>query len=238
VVLVVPCFNEESRLRTDDLAALDAAGIGLVLVDDGSTDGTRHALEEWASGRDRASVHALGHNVGKGEAVRSGLLAAVSRRPAWVGFIDADFATPAPELLRLVDLAGRRDDLDAVIGARVAMLGRDVDRSAFRHYTGRVFATFASVVLDLPVYDSQCGAKILRCTDALARAIGEPFASRWGFDVELIGRLVRSGTPASRLWEEPLERWHDIGGSRRTVRASIRSCLDLIRIRARLRSWG
>ena len=81
VVLVVPCFNEASRLPTDCLVELDAAGIGLVLVDDGSTDGTRLILERWATGRDQVTVHVLDRNEGKGEAVRIGLLVAMTRRP-------------------------------------------------------------------------------------------------------------------------------------------------------------
>ncbi len=221
----------------DRLVELDAAGIGLVLVDDGSTDATRLMLEQWASSHDHTTVHLLDRNAGKGEAVRVGLLAAVARNPGWVGFIDADFATPPAALLQLIELARQRDNLDVVLGSRVAMLGRDIERSAFRHYTGRVFATFAAVVLGFPVYDSQCGAKLFRCTDPLVRALGEPFASRWGFDVELIGRLVRSGTPVNAFWEEPLEYWHDISDSRRTLWASVRSCFELVRIRSRLRSW-
>ncbi len=237
IVLVVPCFNEASRLQTDRLLELDEAGIGLVLVDDGSTDDTRTVLEQWASSHDRTTVHILDRNSGKGEAVRVGLLAAMARRPGWVGFVDADFATPPAALLRLIELARQRDDLEVVLGSRVAMLGRDIERSAFRHYTGRVFATFAAVLLGFQIYDSQCGAKLFRCTDALGRALNEPFASRWGFDVELIGRLVRGGTPVNAFWEEPLECWHDVSGSRRTIWASVRSCFELVRIRARLQRW-
>lgn len=237
VVLVVPCFNEASRLATDRLLEFNEAAIGLVLVDDGSTDDTRLVIEQWASSHDRTTVHALDRNGGKGEAVRVGLLAAISRGPEWVGFIDADFATPPSALLRLIELARQRDNLDVVLGSRVAMLGRDIERSAFRHYTGRVFATFAAVLLGFHIYDSQCGAKLFRCTDSLTQALGEPFASRWAFDVELIGRLVRSGTPVEAFWEEPLECWHDIGGSRRSIWASVRSSFELIRIRSRLQRW-
>lgn len=237
VVLVVPCFNEASRLTTDRFLELEAAGIGLVLVDDGSTDGTRFLLEQWATSHDQTTVHIFDRNVGKGEAVRVGLLAALARRPHWVGFVDADFATPTAALLRLIELARQRDNLDVVLGSRVAMLGRDIKRSAFRHYTGRVFATFAATLLGVPVYDTQCGAKLFRCTDPLARALSEPFASRWGFDVELIGRLIASGTPVNAFWEEPLECWHDISGSGRTVRSSVRTCFELVRVRARLQRW-
>ena len=166
---------------------------------------------------------ALPRNRGKGEAVRAGLVSALAADPSWLGYVDADMATPASEILRLLDVAAgtaRRRR-----GARLArgIAGRDVQRSAFRHYTGRVFATLASLVLAKAVYDTQCGAKLFRRTNAFDRSIVAPFRSRWAFDVELLGRLESAGVAPSRYWEEPLLVWHDISGSRRTVRQSIAS---------------
>ena len=68
---------------------------------------------------------------------------------------------------------------DLLLGSRVAMLGRDIHRSMVRHYLGRAFATAASIVLDLRVYDTQCGAKLIRRSAALLEALDEPFTSRW-----------------------------------------------------------
>src|SRR5690606_16355107 len=141
--LVVPCFNEERRLdpaRLDRLA--EAAGARVLLVDDGSTDGTRALLQRLAtSAPDRFGVLGLDANRGKGEAVRRGLLAALDQGAGVVGYCDADFATPPEEVARLV--AALRDDptVDAVLGSRVALLGADIRRSAARHYSGRLFAT-------------------------------------------------------------------------------------------------
>jgi hypothetical protein len=69
------------------------------------------------------------------------------------------------------------------------MLGRDIRRSAFRHYAGRLFATFASLQLRLPVYDTQCGAKIFRATPEVVALFGRPFRLRWCFDVEVLSRF-------------------------------------------------
>jgi hypothetical protein len=124
----------------------------------------------------------------------------------------------------------------------VALLGRDIRRKAYRHYLGRVFATFASLILDAPVYDTQCGAKAFRRTPALEAALGQPFSARWAFDVELIGRLLAGapGAPAiplSAFVEVPLGAWHDVGGS--TLRASSFPLLavELVRIFQDLRRW-
>jgi dolichyl-phosphate beta-glucosyltransferase len=236
VCLVMPCFNERDRLRDDQVKELaDDPRVTLVLVDDGSTDGTADVLQTIAQNHVDVSVVLLASNRGKGEAVRAGLQRAVASGAAWVGYVDADMATPAHEIRRLIDVATETGDevagragVDVVLGSRLALLGRDVRRSAFRHYTGRVFATLASLLLGKPVYDTQCGAKLLRRTDALEQSIVRPFRSRWAFDVELLGRLDRAGVPPERFWEEPLLVWHDVGGSRRTLRASLRASADLL----------
>ena len=200
--LVIPCHDEQDRLDPDAIGRL--AGdprITILLVDDGSTDATPDLLGSLASSHPSVDVVTLGANVGKGEAVRAGFAAARDRGTEWVGFVDADGSTPPEEILRLLDLATARDDLSVVLGARVALLGRRITRSAFRHYSGRVFATFASLVLDIPVYDTQCGAKLFRSAPALDAAIASPFRSRWAFDVELLGRLLRTGTTVEEIWE-------------------------------------
>jgi dolichyl-phosphate beta-glucosyltransferase len=239
LAVVVPCFEEVERLRVDDLQHLAATeGIWLVLVDDGSSDGTLELLRSVAANSPSVSVVALSDNVGKGEAVRRGLLHARTIDTEWVGYLDADLATPPGELLRLLSIGAGHPDLQVVIGARVALLGRWVHRSLFRHYTGRIFATLASIVLDLAVYDTQCGAKVIRTGDELDRAISITFRSRWAFDVELLGRLRAGGLADDSLWEEPLLAWSDVAASRRTLRASIRSTAELLTIRRDLRRWS
>jgi hypothetical protein len=154
----------------------------------------------------------------------------------WLGYLDADMAAPASEILRLVDVAVGNPCVDVVLGSRVALLGRDVQRSVLRHYTGRVFATIASIVLAKPVYDTQCGAKLFRRTDAFDEAIVAPFRSRWAFDVELLGRLESAGVDPSRFWEEPLLIWRDVSGSQRTLLGSVRATFELLPIWRDLRS--
>ncbi|HEY5875963.1 MAG TPA: glycosyltransferase [Ilumatobacteraceae bacterium] len=229
--LVVPCFNERTRLAVDQIGVLTADDrVSLVLVDDGSTDRTLDLLRSIERDASRVSVIALPRNRGKGEAVRAGLASALAADPSWLGYVDADMATPASEILRLLDVAAGLPGVDVVLGSRVALLGRDVQRSAFRHYTGRVYATLASLVLAKAVYDTQCGAKLFRRTNAFDRSIVAPFRSRWAFDVELLGRLESAGVAPSRYWEEPLLIWHDISDSRRTVPQSIAAAAELFPI--------
>src|SRR5690606_38221872 len=98
--------------------------------------------------------------------------------------------------------------------------GRAIERHAWRHYLGRVFATAASLALRLRVYDTQCGAKLFRASDRLAELFRDPFRARWIFDVELIARLIRQrrGTALpgaeSVIYEFPLLEWRDVPGSK------------------------
>jgi glycosyltransferase involved in cell wall biosynthesis len=229
---VVPCYNEARRL---DLGKIDRLTEGayrrLILVDDGSTDETATILDRFAAERGGVAVLHLPRNVGKAEAVRAGLLAAISEHASIVGYLDADMATSPDEYLRLCEILLSHPHADGVLAARVALLGRDIQRSRARHYLGRVFATCTSVLLGVRAYDTQCGAKVFRVSTRLRRAIDAPFISRWAFDVELLGRL-HSGDGACRavLIEEPLRSWVDVEGSKLTLHASARAVLDLGRI--------
>ena len=191
--IVVPCYNEASRL---DVAAFRrfierSTTPQFLLVDDGSRDRTLEVLEslrEFAP--QRIAVHDLPKNVGKAEAVRQGICRALSGNPQYVGYWDADLATPLESIAEFRRLLDERTNLLMVLGSRVKLLGRSIDRRAVRHYSGRVFATAASLVLGLPVYDTQCGAKLFRVCPETCRLFREPFRTNWVFDVEILARFL------------------------------------------------
>lgn len=188
------------------------------LVNDGSSDGTGELLLSLASARpDSFEVVNLPVNVGKAEAVRAGILHAVrQKRFEFVGFWDADLATPLEEILRFLAEAKADPRCQMVIGSRIRRLGATIDRHWYRHYFGRFFATLTSFTLDLPVYDTQCGAKLIH--SGLAEKIFErPFITRWLFDVELFARilnLMNSAVTREAIFELPLLRWEDKKGSK------------------------
>ncbi len=233
--IVVPCFDEEHRLDRDRFVALAREpGVSLLFVDDGSRDGTRSVLEALRAREPTIDVLALEKNGGKGEAVRRGMLHALSGGFPVVGFADADLSTPPEELVRLlgeVERTGR----DVVVGSRVLMIGRNIVRKNSRHYLGRVFATIASKILEMPFYDTQCGAKFFRDVPALREALSTPFTSRWAFDIELLGRL-RIGTrdvPGlgdDAFLEVPLETWVDVADSKLRFGGMARTLVDLAKI--------
>jgi dolichyl-phosphate beta-glucosyltransferase len=239
LALVVPCYNEAARLDAEAFVRFIAthAGVRLVMVDDGSNDGTAAVLERIRAAAPAAvTTIRLETNRGKGEAVRAGILAATAENPALAGFIDADLSTPLSAVDDFLAVLGTRPDVEFVLGSRVLLMGRDVKRKAWRHYLGRIFATAVSLALDLPVYDTQCGAKVIRVNAATGTLFAKPFRSRWIFDVELIARYLRlpaaPGEPArrNRLYELVLPAWHDKPGSKLHWYDFGRAMVDLVYI--------
>jgi glycosyltransferase involved in cell wall biosynthesis len=237
--LVIPCFNEAARLPIPEVTRLVEAGLSLVLVDDGSTDGTGALLESFACAhRESVTVVRLERNQGKAEAVRAGLLRALELGAPVVGYADADMSTPASELVRLSEESARCG-CAVVMGSRIRLLGTDIGRRFSRHVLGRVFATAASLALDLKVYDTQCGAKFFLPTETLRGALAQPFECTWAFDVELLSRLLapRAGDPyrPEDFVEVPLRAWSDVAGSKLRPLAALEAGLDLLRIGASAR---
>jgi len=238
-IVVVPCFDEQERLDVDAFLAFaeDHPDIRFLLVDDGSGDDTLSVLQSLASRRpDAFSVLPLSPNQGKAEAVRRGILLALDRSPARVGFWDADLATPLQAVPEFVSVLERRPEAELVLGSRVRLLGRTIERHQGRHYFGRVAATVVSNLLGLPVYDTQCGAKLFRATPRLRQLFTEPFVTRWAFDVEILARwliaadeLERRGA-SGRIVEIPVAEWHDVGGSKLGPLDFIRAPGELARI--------
>jgi dolichyl-phosphate beta-glucosyltransferase len=241
-LLVVPCFNEAARLRTEAFESFASSHpeLGFVFVDDGSEDDTAERIAAMVRARPgQMELLSLGRNVGKGEAVRRGMLRAFERGPRFAGYWDADLATPLEALPEFIRILEERPDLAVVLGARVRLLGRSVVRSRRRHYVSRIFAAAASQQLRLSVYDTQCGAKLFRCSRAVASLFEQPFLSDWAFDVELLARMIAArdsfgGQPVRELvYELPLRTWKDVAGTKVHPRDVPRAMLDLLRIRRR-----
>lgn len=242
--IVIPCYNEASRFPLEHFTAFVAAhpAIRFLLVNDGSTDQTLAVLGRARLGfENQVEVIDQPVNGGKGEAVRSGVLAALKQPGCQcVGFWDADLATPLNMISELSAVMMNQPELAMVFGARVKLLGRHVERRAVRHYLGRVFATVVSVALRLPIYDTQCGAKIFRVTPETGALFAEPFCSRWVFDVEIIARFIRQRrydmkSVEASIYEFPLPEWRDVAGSRVRPRDFFRAFFDVLSIYRRYR---
>jgi dolichyl-phosphate beta-glucosyltransferase len=243
VLIVVPCYNEEERLPAAEFNRFveEHPDVGFLFVDDGSTDGTAGVLRRLCNAAPRTlRCMTLKHNSGKAEAVRRGVAEVLQDLTVqYVGFWDADLATPLDAISTFVQIQDEHPNLVLVMGARVQLLGRRIIRQPRRHYAGRVFATAASLVLSLPVYDTQCGAKLFRATALIREVFAAPFTARWAFDVEILARMTRFHRLATGLGiadlvsEFPLLQWQDVRGSKRRARDYFVAARDLLLIRHR-----
>jgi dolichyl-phosphate beta-glucosyltransferase len=238
VHLVVPCYRESARIGgfLPDLCRemMKLGAVQVMVVEDGSDAGEAERMRRIVD--DLRAEHScllplksLPENLGKGGAVYAGWREHGDAE--WLAFVDADGACPVAEVVRLVGMTNAKS---ALFASRIKMLGRRVDRLLKRHLLGRVYATLVSELLDVPVYDSQCGLKLV------PRAAFECISDRlevtgFAFDVELMVALLDTGCA---IHEVPID-WHEVpGGKVDLLRDSWRMARDVWHIRARRAIWG
>ena len=238
-IIVIPCYNEAERLdvRSFQEFIQRDPSVRFLFVNDGSTDQTQPILRQLCQTKPgRFELYELKSNMGKAEAVRQGILNALASQPDFVGFWDADLATPLSIIPEFYQVLKNRPELQMVFGARVKLMGRTIERRTSRHYLGRVFATVASLMLGLSIYDTQCGAKLFRTSDTVRFLFDEPFQTNWIFDVELLARFLISFPDDERncaeqaIYEYPLMEWRDVAGSKVKPRHFAKAGVELWRI--------
>ncbi len=208
-----------------------------LFVNDGSLDTTQNILDALAAmAPEQISCLHLPKNQGKAEAVRQGFLKGFESTPDFIGYFDADLATPLSSIIEFENYFSDAS-CEIVMGSRVKLLGRRIERNSARHYLGRCFATAASSLLQLPVYDTQCGAKLFRNTSNLRQIFSFPFTVRWIFDVEILARFIMAKQETGQgkclentCIEHPLHEWIDRKGSKLKATDFLISLVDLIRI--------
>jgi dolichyl-phosphate beta-glucosyltransferase len=235
VHLVVPAYNEGRRLphylpRLHEALTATSRSWRITIVDDGSRPSESRKMRECVERcGPNVTFHQLSKNQGKGAAVYAGWN--LDSQSEWLGLLDADGSIPPHEVVRTLAVLERESAPDALFCSRCKILGRTVQRSWLRHLGGRIFATFVCVATGIPVYDSQCGFKLVRreCYEAVRSRLHE---KRFGFDVELLVALTESG---ANVIEFPID-WFDVPGSKvhffrdtalmlaTTIRLRIRGC--------------
>ena len=233
-LIVIPCYNEARRLEAAPFAAFleGNPGVRFVFVDDGSTDTTAEKLAaicDQTAGR--AKLIRLADNLGKAEAVRRGVQAALRDAPTRIGYWDGDLATPLSEIPGFIRFA-EDGEKKMIFGSRIQRLGADIKRHWYRHYPGRMIAVGINLILKLPIHDTQCGAKLIDA-DLAGHLFAEPFVSSWLFDVELFARVIAQfgrKQAAGMIYEVPLQRWEDVGESKIALSYLPKIPVELVRI--------
>ncbi|MEM0571954.1 MULTISPECIES: glycosyltransferase [Aequorivita] len=218
VMFVIPCYNEENRLQTEVFSHFgnNNPHVHFLFVNDGSKDNTAKVIQKICDSTEHATSLNLQQNVGKAEAIRAGVLVTKNNLDdyAFIGYLDADLSVPLEEIPEFLNILHQNKNIKFLMGARLARLGANIKRKKRRHYLGRVFATFVSSLLNEPVYDTQCGIKLID-SSAVFKLFEAEFVSKWLFDVELLFRWkVYFPNNMNMIYEHPLSKWTDIPGSK------------------------
>lgn len=231
--ILIPCFNEVERFKMLNWSKQFETyrDVDFLFINDGSSDQTQNVLDTFSKEFENVFCLSLLKNSGKAEAIRQGIFQFNIIQYDYVAYLDADLATPVSELIRISQFLLQNGNLALVMGARIKLTGNQVRRSLVRHYFGRVFATIVSqVILKFPIYDTQCGAKVMR-SDLAYRLFKDPFITKWLFDVELLLRFKRSDREFElKIKEIPLEIWEEKGGSKIRKREFFQFPLQLLKI--------
>lgn len=252
LILVVPCYNESRRIPLDLFERFLSRheDISVCFVDDGSTDSTRERLLAFVMRNDDAScLVSMPKNSGKADAVRFGMLEMLRQEAScpYIGYWDADLATPLEQSVDFLDLLEGDSMILAVMGSRWVHLGATIERQLLRNLIGMLMATIIASYLKLNLHDSQCGAKIFR--NAIAHDIfSKRFVSRWLFDVEIFKRLKQflaqhlmvdeAVMMNMHCREIPLRCWRDIPDSKLHISDALKIFSELIRIAWHYRQGG
>lgn len=235
--IIIPCYNEYDRLPilhfTTFLKAYPDAHI--YFVDDASTDESLKMLQS----SQQQFIHQITVisnpvNSGKAAAVRSGILYCCDQNTAPVlAYLDADLAVSLEECysyLFALDYGKK-----FVFASRILKIGSVIERKFSRFLFGRIIATVISNILDIKVYDTQCGCKVFQKELGLL-LFKDPFISKWLFDVELFSRILCEFGKENALHlmdEIPVKQWIDKGGSKVKLSYFFRLWCDLFLIRKR-----
>ncbi|MCX7550561.1 glycosyltransferase [Xanthomarina sp. F2636L] len=233
ICVIIPCYNEGLRFNIEAYNQFlnTHQELDMCFVNDGSSDNTLDLLNQLQTRFNTVSVMNLEKNVGKAEAIRYAVLSISAENYKYLGYLDADLSTSLDEMLRISTFTS--ESAKFILGSRIKTLNTSIKRNPLRHILGRALATIVNtLILKLPIYDTQCGAKIIKTS--LAKDIfKQPFVSKWLFDIELllrINKLKGSQFCKQYILEVPLKKWHDNGNTRITFTDFIFIPIDLLKI--------
>ncbi len=237
--IIIPCYNEGERLSllVDDYTNFvrKYTDVLLCFVNDGSSDNTEEVILGIKNNfPEQIIIVSYYNNVGKAEAVREGIVFCNNKyNHEYIAYLDADLSTTLQECESLTSYIN--DNIHFVFGSRMAKIGSEIKRKKHRFLIGRIIATFISRVLDIKVYDTQCGCKIF--TKELSILLFEErFISKWLFDVELFFRMIHiygKEKAVKKMDEVPLKLWVDKDDSKVKFNYFFKLWVDLYKIKKR-----
>ncbi|MBI6118067.1 response regulator [Salegentibacter maritimus] len=235
VGVVIPCYNEEKRLKSEEFINFieKNSGYHLCFVNDGSKDNTLQVLQSLRKGRENfISIYNCEKNAGKAEAVRQGLVYMSQFKDLdYVGFLDADLSTDFQDFDDLVKTI-ESTNFQIVNGSRISRMGANITKESARKIISSTINLLITKIVGMPFKDTQCGAKIMR-KDLIPVAFQSPFLTKWLFDVEIFMRMKNhfgSEKAQKMICEQPLKRWIHADGSKLSIKDSLNIGFQLIKI--------
>jgi len=232
VGVVIPCYNEEERLLSNEFLSFvnENSGYHLCFVNDGSKDHTLQVLKDLQKGReDFITVYDCEKNGGKAEAVRLGMLHMAKKEDLdYIGFLDADLSTDLADFDDLVKTI-ESSDFKIVSGSRISRMGANITKESARKVISLTINFIIRKILSMDFKDTQCGAKIFH-KDVIDIAFKKKFVTQWIFDVEIFKRMtIHFGLNKAKtmLCEQPLKRWIHADGSKLSLKDSVKIVMQL-----------
>lgn len=224
---MIPCYNEETRLLSDEFKTFVYSNLGyhLCFVNDGSKDNTLEVLKKLQLGHeDHISIYDCEKNGGKAEAVRLGMLhLAKQDQFNYIGFLDADLST---DFTDFTDLVSEISDskYKIVSGSRMARMGADINKESSRAIISKMINFIIRKTIGMDFNDTQCGAKIMT-RDVVEKTFQTKFLTKWLFDVEIFMRMKAiygDNETKAMVSEMPLKRWIHVDGSKLSFKDSLK----------------
>lgn len=235
VGVVIPCYNEEKRLASDEFKQFVNSNLGyhLCFVNDGSEDNTLDVLHKLKKGSEgRISIYNCKENFGKAEAVRLGMLHLSKQQQFdYIGFLDADLSTNFEDFDALVDTI-EASNFKIVSGSRITRMGAEIKKESARAIISNAINFIIRKTLGMDFKDTQCGAKIMTI-DVIEDTFQTKFLTRWLFDVEIFMRMRKKyGLEKAKtlFCEKPLNRWVHKDGSKVSYKDSFKILSQIVQI--------
>jgi dolichyl-phosphate beta-glucosyltransferase len=233
--IVIPCYNEEKGISNSEYSNFldNNPEVFFCFVNDGSKDNTVGILNVLKE-KHPTQIHILSleKNLGKAEAVRAGInYCNAQYKHQYIGYLDADLATTLEEFIELRNYL--QGEIVFSFGSRIRKIGSTIERENSRFLIGRIIATFISNILDIKVYDTQCGSKLFT-KEISEKLFDKEFISKWLFDVEIFYRMILlfgKEKAIKKMLEIPLKLWVEKGDSKVKFTYGFKLWFDLYKIR-------
>ena len=225
--IIIPAYNEEKRIKETIISLRSYLKskkyiYEIIVVDDGSDDGTLNVLKDTLSADLRVITIT---KTGKGWAVKEGILSA-NKEYEYVFFMDADLSTDVEEIEAFINIFKNEPETDIIIGSRYLPEGSVIVQPPFRSLVGKTFSFIKSKLLGINFYDSQCGFKAFRMQSA-KKIFAKSEIKGFSFDVEILYIALLNGI---KVKEESVNWHHKPGGHVNLIADSLPMLIELIEI--------